>query len=193
MGSKPDYIRRNLLTLYIYEIIRNQNFFELNEVSEDTFQFYVFYKAISKPDIKEFVGVPNDFRLDFADKVKMKNLRLIVKVICERDDKGCTILGNPSHLDDLAKIVTEFKAVEILEKTYSIKEALKKINTVSKEFIKNLYSADRSLDDAQSNIQEVPTSEINKEKEVQDVIRFIDKRLNTIKQELKTNHEIDCE
>ena len=40
-----------------------------------------------------FVGIPNDFRLDFVDRMKMKNLRLIVKVICEKNDKGCTILG----------------------------------------------------------------------------------------------------
>ena len=193
MGSKTDYIRRNLFTLYIYEIIKDRNFFEFNEVNEKNFQFYVFYRAISKPDIKEFINIPYKFQLDFSNKINMNNLKLIVKVICERDERGRTILGNPDQLDDLAEIVTESKAVEILKKTKSIKEALKETNTVQKEFIENLYSADRSLDDAQSNVQEVPNSSINNKKEIKDVVRVINKRLSTIKIELKENQRIDCE
>lgn len=193
MGSKSNYIRRNLLTLYIYNIIKNQDFFELNEVNEKTFQSYVFYRAISKPDVKKFINIPYEFQLDFAEKINMDNLKLIVKVICERDERGRTILGNPDHLDDLADIVTEPKALEKLRKSSSIKEALKETNTVQKEFIENLYLADNSLDDAQSNVQEIPNSSINNKKETKDVIRFIDKRLNTIKKELKTNQGIECE
>ena len=183
IGSKSDYIRRNLLTLYIYNIIKDNDFFELKGVSEKNFQSYVFYRAISNLDIRDFVGIPNDFRLDFADKMKMKNLKLIVKIICERDDKERTVLGNPRHLNDLAEIVTEPKAVEKLRQTNSIKEALRILNSAAKEFVSNLYKAKNLLGDAQNNIQE--TSVIDNKREIDEVIEIIKERLKVIEERLK--------
>ena len=193
MGSRGDHIKRNLLTFYIYELIKNQSFFELNDVKETTFQFYVFYMAISKPDIRNFIGMPIEYKaLDFADKINFENLKFIVKVISEKQQNNKTILVNPRNIDKLAMIVATPNALEELKKTNSIDDAFEKTDQtgiLNKKFRDNLNIAKTSLGDAQNAIQEVKS--IDNPKEIKEITEIIEKRVNTIKHELTSGHEVN--
>ena len=109
-GSRTDYIKKNLLTLYIYEVTKDRNFFDL-EVNETNFLFSVFMSAISKHSIRKSIGIPNVFSLDFANDIQEEKLKIIVKVICEKRE-GKSILGNPKEVDSLALIFEYPKAIK---------------------------------------------------------------------------------
>ena len=179
IGTEPNYIRRILLTSYIYNIVKTRGFFELNGVNENSFQFYMFYSAISKFDIRHFIGIPEQFQLDFENEINMDNLKLIVKLTCERNEEGYMVINNSSQLDDLINIISEPKALEKLKQTNSIKKALKVLNLSIKEFVDSLYSAKSYLGNAQSNIQEV--NEITNPREITEIIDIIEHRIRVIK------------
>ena len=188
MGSRSDYVRKSLLTLYVYDIVKDNGFFELKDVGEETFLFSVFMSALSKPSIKKFLGMPNNFNLNFSEKVKLKNLELIVKIVCEKRNGGKTILGHPREIASLAIVVETPKAVERLRETSSIEEALRETNSINKNFSSSLYEAKAALADAQNNVQEL--RKIDNPEEVKESIRVMDKRLNSIKNELSSSHNI---
>ena len=190
-GNRADYIRKNLQALYIYEFSKKENFFDL-EVEETNFLFSVFMGAISKQSIKKEIGIPGgDFSLDFEGQIKVEKLKMIIKVICEKKEDGRSILGDPRELDSLAQIFYYPEAIKELEKTWNIKEALRKTDVAKRDFITNLNSAKLSLGDAQNNVQEL--RDINNPEEIKKSIKVIEKRLKSIKDELRTSHEIICD
>ena len=185
-GNRTDYIKKNLLTLYIYEISKNRNFFDL-KVDETNFLFSVFMSAISKYSIKKSIGIPKDFSLNFANEIQERELKIIVKVICEKR-KGKSILGNLGEIDSLARIFDYPKAIKKLESTENMEEALRETDIAKKDFIINLNEAKNKLGDAQNNVQEL--NGIENLDVIKEHIKVIEKRVKTIKQELSTSHDI---
>ncbi|MCR9206045.1 MAG: ParB N-terminal domain-containing protein [Halobacteriovoraceae bacterium] len=88
VGSRSDYIRRNLTTLAVYNLIKEKDYFGIENMDDKNFHhFSVFQSALSKPPIRNYLAVPDSYKLDLEDDLNVDNLKFLTKIIVEKKRK----------------------------------------------------------------------------------------------------------
>jgi len=122
IGSRSDYVARILTSLALYEAIDQSRFFEIDGVSEATFEFSLLTVGINRPQIVKFLGLSSaqDFELAGLD---LTSLEKFTRWVYAEDERGRTVLGESRHMSRLAAVVDDDVALDLLESGASLEEA----------------------------------------------------------------------
>ncbi|ACD15569.1 ParB N-terminal domain-containing protein [Paraburkholderia phytofirmans] len=198
IGSRRDHVKRNLDALAVYEVIEQQDFFEIDELGEESIKFSILSTALADENIASFVGsavwdaaeqeyLPTNPIVD-ADALDVHKVRKLAEWCFKKDEKGKTVLGESRNLRQLAAVVSTSKALEALQNGASLEYSYRMTKGVDAEFLELLYEAEATVRRAVSMIASVDYAP-----EAVDVARTIFKNVRLIGTQLADKKPKDSE
>lgn len=190
IGSKRDFIKRNLDAYAVYRIIEENDFFEIDEVKEDLVKFSVLSTALADERVGNFIGLGEDGSVDpivNCDHINQNNLRELTEWMFKDQggDKG-TILGESRNIKYLSQVLNNPKATDVLRHGSSLEYAYRLTKGVTEDFKNALYLADQSLSNAAAVVANVDYSQ-----ELYDIALSISKKIKLIGSTIKEKRTPD--
>lgn len=104
IGSRAPYVRQILLGGRLVEVIEEADYFNIRDLSDQTFEFGSFYTAIVKPNIATYIGLNVD-EDDALKNLEMDHLCDLVTWMFEKNGENQTRIGESRNLSRLNKIL----------------------------------------------------------------------------------------
>jgi len=129
IGSRPDYVKRLLSGLSIYNAIESNGYFKIKGLDEETISFSLITTALGYADLRNFIGLETGYEID----LKGLNIAALKELTAWMFDtrEGKTRLGESRNLGKLASVVAnevslkEFRDGEPLEAAFYFSEGAK--------------------------------------------------------------------
>lgn len=142
IGSRMDYVR-NIVTSYrLFQIIEQENFYNIHQLSDENFEFSLLNDAAMRySGIKEFLQIDtnNDNPLENLNRT---NLRDLVLWLYERNSENRTRVGESRNISVLNVIVKVADALTAFRNGKSLEDA-SLLTSIPDDIIKN--SIERAL------------------------------------------------
>jgi hypothetical protein len=156
IGSKAGYVKRLIIGYQIFEKIRKQGFYDLDYLSEETFDLSLITDAATKyPEIAEYIGVDPNSQKPLGN-INDHNFKSVFSWLYERDEHGETRLGESRNLSVLSKILASPEATKaFVLNGYTLIDAAA-LTTLADENIRwYLQSARTSMIEAQKLVHTI--------------------------------------
>ncbi|MBR8005602.1 ParB N-terminal domain-containing protein [Burkholderia vietnamiensis] len=157
IGSRKDYIKRNLDALAVYRVIEQNGFYGIGDLNEETIKFSVLSTALADDRIGEFVGVSSkedDGTYSSSDPIvnpealKAQEVKELTAWLYEKDGKGRTRVGESRNLRQLAAVVDTPRALAEFRKGASLRYSYQLTSSIAQEFMEYLYQAESATTEA---------------------------------------------
>lgn len=197
IGSRRDHIKRNLDALSVYKIIKEHDYYGIQELDDSTIKFSILSTALADERIGSFIGLNsknNDGNFEANDPIVNPKFLLkeqieeLTRWLFQRDQRGRTKIGESRNLRLLAAVVNNPRAIAALRGGALLKIAYQLTSDLTKDFLELLYQAEAALAEASSM---VPT--IGYEEDAIQVARRINDQIKMIGRELKNKSESENE
>lgn len=185
IGSKSNAVRRNLDALAAYEAIKKYDFFEIEDLDEENFQFGVFYTAVGNLDIASFIGIRDDNEpthpIVNPNCLKKKPLQELTEWIFKKESSGSTRLGESRNIGNLGEVVAHPQALEKLRQGLTLDAAHDATVDNEEEFIRDIVIATEHLKKANSNLHSVSFTDERAVNLVRETMRVLDIAIKHLK------------
>jgi hypothetical protein len=164
IGSRQDHIKRNLDALAVYEVIKENDFYGIDELNEENIKFSVLSTAIADDRIGNFVGVSKEMKEgDFkptnpiVDPASLKHTEIkeLTEWLYKKDMKGVTRIGESRNLRKLSAVINNQRALSALKSGATLKIAYEQTADLTHDFTELLYHAEADLTEAAGMIATV--------------------------------------
>ena len=188
IGSKSNAVQRNLDALATYKAIEDRDFFDIDGLDEESFQFGVFYTAIGDTEIASFVGVREEdgsatHPIANPTFLKKEPLKELTEWMFKKDSQGSTRLGESRNIPKLSAIIANSNALEKFRQGVSLESAYSATIDNKEEFFEDIVKAIEHLKNANSNLHSVSPDD-------HDVVERVREAMKVLK--IATNHlEVD--
>ena len=190
IGSKHDAVRRSLDALAAYEAIEDRDFFDIDGLDEESFQFGTFYTAIANAEIASFVGVREEdgsatHPIANSKSLKEGPLEELTEWMFQKDSQGqgSTRLGESRNIRKLSAIIANSNALEKFRQGLSLESAYSATIENKKEFLRDIVKAIENLKKANSNLHSVSPDDHDEVERVREAMKVL---------KIATNHlEVD--
>jgi hypothetical protein len=188
IGSRRDHIRRNLDAMAVYKVIKDEEFFDIEGLNEESLKFSILSTALSVERIAAFIGtnketgdggyISTDPIVDSA-QLNDKAIKELTHWLYEKDKKGKTKIGESRNLRFLAAVVNNEKSIAAFRSGALLKIAYQMTADVSADFSELLYQAEAFLIEASSMVATVEFQDDVYEaaKRISDHIKMIGRQL----------------
>ena len=190
IGSKHDAVRRSLDALAAYEAIEDRDFFDIDGLDEESFQFGTFYTAIANAEIASFVGVREEdgsaatHPIANPESLKEGPLEELTEWMFKKDSQGSTRLGESRNISKLSEIIANPNALEKFRQGLSLEIAHSATIDNKEEFLRDIGKAIEQLKKANSNLHSVSSNDHDAVERVREAM----KALNIATNHLKVDH-----
>ncbi len=110
IGSRTDYVARMLTGLAVYNTIVENDFFEIEDLEEESIDFSVLTTALSYSHIVKFLALQSNQKESLTG-LNIHNLKELTEWLFRKDSLGKTRLGESRNLIELNKIVNNQRAL----------------------------------------------------------------------------------
>lgn len=189
IGSRRDHIKRNLDALAVFKIIKDEDFFEIEDLNDESLKFAVLSTALADERIGAFAGsvsktVDDDYEpthpiVDLS-KLNKEHIRELTKWLFEKDAKGKSKVGESRNLRLLSAVVGNTRSLAALRGGSPLKIAYQLTSDLTKDFGELLYQSEAALMEASSMVATVEYDE-----DAYQVARRILENIKLIGRELK--------
>lgn len=164
IGSRRDHIKRNLDALAVFKQIKDEDYYGIEGLDDESIKFSVLSTALADERIGVFVGtsaINKDGESESTDpivdpaKLKKAEIEEITHWLFERDAKGKTRVGESRNLRHLSSVVSSPRALAALRSGSPLKIAYQLTSDLTKDFGELLYQAEASLSEAASMVATV--------------------------------------
>lgn len=164
IGSRPDFIKRNLDALAIFRIIEDAGFYNINGLDDKSIKFAVLSTAVADTRIGEFVGVktktPDGDYLDTNPTIDPSLLHReaiedLTRWLFEKDSNGKTKVVESRNIRFLSAIVNSPKALNAMRSGAPIMIAYQLTSDWTRNFSEILYQVEALLSEASSMVANV--------------------------------------
>jgi len=122
IGSKWDHVAKLLTGFAIYKQMEESNFFEIENLDEETIDFSILTTALGYDNIVAHLGLKNATDPSIED-ISSTRLKELTSWLFEKDENGQTKLGESRNLKNLNRIVANEAALKAFKTGYSIHQA----------------------------------------------------------------------
>lgn len=144
IGSRSDYIKRLLVGLELYEMIRSHDFYGIDGLNESTFTFVNLSDSLNRSNLPEFFGV--DFESEKpTKKVNFDNLSDWTHWFFEKKDGKTALKGTSTQLSLLDEVVKNADALDFFKKTRKLVDAHMLVNQLDDIFAQYIFNANEYL------------------------------------------------
>lgn len=177
IGSTVPAVRRNLDALAAYRVIEDEDFYDIENVSEETFHFGTFYTATGNSEIADFVGIRRDgaptHPIVNSDAINRKRLEELSEYMFKRDSDGNTLLGESRNIPKLGAVLSAPAALDGIRSGKSLEAAYRSTPEFGEEFARRMNRAIEELKQANANIHEVERDDRKAKGLVEDALNVI--------------------
>ncbi|ATY79672.1 chromosome partitioning protein ParB [Aeromonas veronii] len=162
IGSRRDFIKRNLDALAVYHKIEENDYFGIEGLDEESIKFSLLSTALADERISEFVGINDspDLVVD-SSPINVAAVEELTKWMFKYDEaRGGTILGESRNIRKLSQVVHNANARDAIRKGNSLDYAYRLTKGASEEFLEALYTADDLLTAAAGLVANAEYSEM---------------------------------
>ena len=185
IGSKSNAIRRNLDALAVYEIIDINDFFDIQDLDEESFQFGVFYTAIGNSEIGSFIGVRKNNEpanpIVNSGSLKIECIKEITEWMFKKNDQGDTCLGESRNIPKLGAVVAHPEALNKLRQGVSLDHSFSATVDNKKEFLGDINRAIEYLRLANSNVHSVEPNDLDAVNVVREAMKVLSVAIEHLK------------
>lgn len=197
IGSRSDHIKRNLDALAVYEEIKRNDFYGIEELDEESIKFSILSTALADERIGYFAGISERdqagnptplFPIDDNSSLKRDNIKSLTEWLYKQDGKGRTRVGESRNLRELAAVLDSSRALQAFCNGSSLKNAYLLTSDSTKEFLELLFTSDTALTEAAGMVASVNYDEeaLHVSRKMYQTIRLIGK---TIKEKAATDDD----
>ena len=156
IGSRRDHIRRNLDALAVYNVIEDNDYYEIEGLNDESLKFSVLSTAVADERIGRFVGTNADesegetSTNPIVDPARLNSeaIKELTNWLYAPDSKGKTRIGESRNLRLLSAIVNNPRALQAFRSGSPIKIAYQLTSDLTADFMELLYQADGLLSEA---------------------------------------------
>ena len=157
IGSRRDAVRKNLDALAAYEVVKENGFFNIPDLDEESFQFGVFYTALGNSKVAIFTGIrENDGQpthpIEDPSKLNTDTIKELVEWMSVKDAAGRTRLGDSRNIKYLTEVVSTPRALDLFRQGATLEVAYRETPDLQNEFIHDLQSATSSVKSANEKL-----------------------------------------
>ncbi len=194
IGSRRDHIRRNLDALAVYRVICDADFYNIDDLNEDSLHFAVLSTAIADERLGRFIGVyeKNGDEIKHThpgenpEKLDKENIREMVRWIFEKNENGETKVGESRNLRQLSVIVDTPKALAAFREGATLAYAYRLTKGAGEELREMLYEVEGIISRAAGIV-----AHVDFDNDSFSLITQIKDNVNLIGRTLKSKQEAD--
>ena len=197
IGSRREHIKRNLDALAVYNIIKDNDFYAIDGLSEESIKFAVLSTALADNRIGSFVGVSiKDQQGDFnpqdpivhGEALKKHEIAELVQWLYKKDEKGKTRVGESRNLRQLSAVVDNPKALAAFRHGAPLTIAFQQTADLAEDFIALLYRVEGLITEAAGMVATIDYDEnaVNVASRIFENIKLIGREL---KEKRKTDED----
>lgn len=143
IGSNAHYVRKLLGGLNLFFKIESNDFFDIDELNEETFNFSLLTTAIGYNDIAVYIGLTAS--QDIVSAAPNANFETLIRWIYEKDTGGSTRLGESRNLQKLNAIIQNPNALSKFEGGMPLEKAVYYTEEPIKDYRKLIAGAREQL------------------------------------------------
>ena len=185
IGSRRDTVQKNLDALAAYEVTEAEGFFKIPDLTEERFQFGVFYTALANSKLASFAGAKDDdgeptHPIDDPQRLKVGEIRELVEWMFQKDGNGDTKLGESRNIPMLAAVVSSPTALQLLREGASLEDAYNETPDIQNEFILEIKTATNHVRVANTKVDAIDRTDpqvLQSVSEIQGEMRITMERL----------------
>ena len=162
IGSKSSHIKKLVLSLKVFEIIEDKEYFDIEDLDDSTFDFSLLSTALGYQAIQEFLEISNDSFEEITALSEKETLEEFVRWCFEKkqepnkpESTPKSKLGESRNLSKLANIVSEPDALSEFRSGATLTIAYQKTRGASADLLENLHEIRRLLQECNSVVAEV--------------------------------------
>lgn len=152
IGSRSDYVKKLLVGYKIYEIISDNNFYNIPQLDETTFYFNYITASLQRTNIRNFININDISDIDNLENlgVNTDNLKTLIDWFFRKNDQNKSrVLGDNDNLTKLNEILSSEEITIKFTNGLSLKESYDLINnssSISQELNKSLRELQKIKD-----------------------------------------------
>lgn len=177
IGSKQDYVKRLLVGYQLYEKIKDNGFYKIEKLDEDSFYFNYLADSLRQKNIAGFISInmDEDDPINRFDDSGERNLKKLIKWFFEKNsEQHSRVLGDSDGLTALNSILGNDLALSKFESGESLSDALRYTKHGADDFTNSIRQSLNTLKYAQSVIHQIKnhnSNDIDNLKELADLAK----------------------
>lgn len=147
IGSKSPYVKKLLVSYLLYQIVEDENFYEISGLSDETFYLNYFSDGLQKDNIRFFLNVD----LDSENPTKLlngDNLKELVTWWFKKTEGVSRVIGDSEGMRLLNEVVGNPAALYAFRNGLNIQQAYELTNDLDNQFEKKIKDAYEALEQA---------------------------------------------
>ena len=149
IGSNSSTVRYLLISLALYHLAESKQFYGIEDLDRETFEFGVFYTAVKAKEVFDYIGRPEDDS-NIARKIKPERLEDLIRWIFEKTDdvktgKRATRLGESRNIVRLCRVLRSEEATKAFKEGVSLEAASEMAGEALEAFEKECRTALENL------------------------------------------------
>ena len=159
IGSNGATVRRNLDALAAYRIIALHDYYDIDKIGEESFQFGTFYTATNNIDIANFIGIRDDgvptHPITRPGVIDERHLKELTEYMFRQGVEGNTTLGESRNIGKLGVVLANRDSLIALREGKPLDTAYRLTSHGRDDFIQSMNRAIDELIRANGNLYAV--------------------------------------
>ena len=175
IGSRSDYVGRLLTGLKLYRIIEDHDFYNIENLNEESFDFSKITTAVNYTNIADYLDLVSGQDPSF-EEIDQNHLEKLTRWIFEEDENRDTRVGDIRNLRKLSEIVKNPKALRAFESGKKIDVAFNQTGAPADIYRNSIVDIIENLKEAQnyaSFVEDPTQGDIENLKEINQLARSI--------------------
>ena len=156
IGSKYPYVRKILISYELYKIVEDENFYQIDDLSDSNFYLNYFADGLSKDNIREFINVDmlSDNPLENVNHLQFKELCLWW---FKKNEGVSRVLGDSEGMKKLNAVIGNEVALKAFREGMSISKAFELTDDIDIQFrdtVRNALDLMEQADRLSNNVKD---------------------------------------
>lgn len=160
IGSKRPYVKRLLVAFRVYELIEENEFFQILDLNETSLHFTYLMDSLNRPQIRDYLGVDldSDSPLDKLRESKLTNLENLMRWFFEKKTHSNkpTMNGESGTLAKFCDILNDEDAFKTFLEEEDLNSAYEKTLDPADSYRTSLSRAIKYLEDSMVQLLHIP-------------------------------------
>ncbi|MDO5342496.1 MAG: hypothetical protein Q4F69_08605 [Bacteroidia bacterium] len=135
IGSKSPYVKKLLVSFMLYQIIEDENFYNIAGLSDESFFLNYFSDGLQKDNIRNFLNVDLDSE-NPTEHISHENLKEIVTWWFKKAEGVSRVIGDSEGMRLLNEVVGNDEALSAFRNGLNIQQAYELTNGLDNQFEK---------------------------------------------------------
>jgi len=162
IGSKRPYIKRLLVSFRVFQIIEENDFYQIPDLNETNLHFTYIMDSLNRPQIREFLGInlESDNPLKDLKASKSSNLENLMKWFFEKrsDTQKSVMNGESGTLAKFCEVLNDDNAFSFFETEGDLNSAYERTLDPADNYRTSVNRAIKYLEESITQLLHLPTA-----------------------------------